>query len=40
MFMVNVAAKLTAALGCEHTGFSLLDLKVRYRGLKYLHETL
>ena len=40
MFMVNVAAKLTAAFRSEQTGFRVLDLKARYRGLKYLHETL
>ena len=36
MFMVSVSAKLT--FRC--TEFSVLDLKARYRGAKYLHETL
>ena len=40
MFMVNVSAKLLAPLRLEHTELSVLDLKARYRGLKYLHETL
>ena len=25
---------------CPNTEFSVLDLKARYRGAKYLHETL
>ncbi len=40
MFMVNVSAKLLAPLRLEHTEWSVLDLKARYRGMKYLHETL
>ena len=40
MFRVNVSAKLLAPLRLEHTELSVLDLKARYRGLKYLHETL
>ena len=40
MFMVNVSAKLLAPLRLEHTELSVLDLKARYRGAKYLHETL
>ena len=40
MFMVNVSAKLLAPLRLERTELSVLDLKARYRGLKYLHETL
>ena len=40
MFMVNVSAKLLAPLRLESPEFSVLDLKARYRGLKYLHETL
>ena len=40
MFMVNVAAKLKTVFGAEQTGFRILDLKARYRGRKYLHETL
>lgn len=40
MFMVNVAAKLREMFGVEHTDFGVLDLKARYRGHKYLQETL
>ena len=40
MFMVNVSAKLREMFGSEHPGFGVLDIKARYRGLKYLHETL
>ena len=40
MFMVNVSAKLTDTFRCPNTEFSVLDLKARYRGAKYLHETL
>ena len=40
MFMVNVSAKLLVPLRLEHSEFSVLDLKARYRGAKYLHETL
>ena len=40
MFMVNVAAKLREMFGTEHTDFGVLDLKARYRGQKYLQETL
>jgi putative transposase len=40
MFMVNVSAKLREMFGSEHPGFGLLDIKARYRGQKYLHETL
>ena len=40
MFMVNVSAKLLAPLRAEHSEGSVLDLKARYRGMKYLHETL
>ena len=40
MFMVNVSAKLLAPLRAEHTEWSILDIKARYRGLKYLRETL
>ena len=40
MFMVNVSAKLTDTFRCPNTKFSVLDLKARYRGAKYLHETL
>ena len=40
MFRVNVSAKLQEMFGAEHTDFGILDLKARYRGHKYLHETL
>ena len=40
MFMVNVSAKLLASLRAEHAELSVLDLKARYRGLKYWRETL
>ena len=40
MFIGNVAAKLKTTFGSEHTEFGILDLKARYRGLKYLHETI
>ena len=40
MFRVNVSAKLLAPLRLEHAGCSVLDLKARYRGVKYFRETL
>ena len=40
MFMVNVSAKLLAPLRLEHAKCSVLDLKARYQGVKYLQETL
>ena len=40
MFMVNVSAKLLAPLRLEHAELSVLDLKARCRGMKYLRETL
>ncbi len=40
MFMVNVSAKLLAPLRLELAECSILDLKARYRGMKYLQETL
>lgn len=41
MFMVNVSAKLCEMFGNpEQPGFGMLDIKARYRGLKYLQETL
>ena len=40
MFMVNVSAKLRETFGSEHPGYGVLDLKARYRGQKYLQETL
>ena len=41
MFRVNVSAKLREMFGNpEHPGFGVLDIKARYRGLKYLQETL
>ena len=40
MFMVNVSAKLLAPLRLEHAEGSVLDIKARYRGVKYLREAL
>ena len=40
MFMVNVSAKLREIFGSEHPGFGVLDIKARYRGFRYLQETL
>ena len=40
MFMVNVSAKLREMFAAEHPGLGVLDVKARYRGLKYLQETL
>ena len=40
MFMVNVVAKLREIFDAEHPGFGVLDVKARYRGLRYLQETL
>ena len=40
MFRVNVSAKLLEPLRLEHAECSVLDLKARYRGMKYLRETL
>ena len=40
MFMVNVSAKLLEPLRLAHPECSVLDLKARYRGAKYLRETL
>ena len=40
MFMVNVSAKLLAPLRLEHAKCSVLDLKARYQGVKYLQEAL
>lgn len=40
MFRVNVSAKLLAPLRLEHSQWSVLDLKARYRGAKSLYETL
>ena len=40
MFMVNAAAKLREMFGSEHPGFGILDVKARYRGHRYLQETL
>ncbi len=36
MFIVNVSAKLLVPLRLESPDFSVLNLKARYRGLKYL----
>ena len=38
--MVNVSAKLREMFGSENSGFGVLDIKARYRGEKYLQETL
>ena len=40
MFLVNVAAKLREVLGSKYPSFGILDIKARYRGEKYLQETL
>ena len=40
MFRVNVSAKLREIFGSEHPGFGVLDIKARYRGFRYLQETL
>ena len=40
MFRVNVSAKLREMFGSEHPGLGVLDIKARYRGLRYLQETL
>ena len=40
MFMVNVSAKLREVFGSEHPGYGILDIKARYRGIRYLQETL
>ena len=40
MFMVNVSAKLLFPLRSDSREVSVLDLKARYRGEKYLSETL
>jgi len=40
MFMGNVSAKLREMFTVEHPGFGGLDIKARYRGQKYLYETL
>ena len=40
MFMVNVSAKLLSPLRSDSPEVSVLDLKARYRGEKYLAETL
>ena len=40
MFMVNVSAKLRERFGTEQPEVGVLDIKARYRGHKYLHETL
>lgn len=40
LFMVSVSAKLTDTFRCENIGYSVLDLKSHYRGLKYLDEIL
>lgn len=40
MFMVCVSSKLIRTFHCGKTNYSVLDLKSRYRGLKYVDETL
>ena len=40
MFMVCVSSKLINTFHCGRTNYSVLDLKSRYRGLKYVNETL
>ena len=40
VFRVNVSAKLLAPLRLEHAEGSVLDIKARYRGVKYLREAL
>lgn len=40
MFMVNVSAKLMEKHRCQNPEYSVIDLKARYRGLKYAHEIL
>ena len=40
MFMVNVSAKLREMFAPEYPGYGILDIKARYRGLRYLQETL
>ena len=40
MFLVNATAKLRENLGAAPTDLGVLDIKARYRGLKYLQETL
>ena len=40
MFMVNVSAKLRERFGTQQPEVGVLDIKARYRGNKYLHETL
>ena len=40
MFMVNVSAKLLSPFRSEFPEVSVYDLKARYRGEKYLSETL
>ncbi len=40
MFMIHVSAKLMEKDRCQNPEYSVLDLKSRYRGLKYVHETL
>jgi len=40
MFMVHVSAKLREMCSSEHPGFGVSDIKAKYRGEKYLQETL
>ena len=40
LFMVNVSAKMANTFGSNNTACSVLDLKARYRAMKYLEEIL
>ena len=40
MFMVNLSTKLSDLFRVQHDEFSVIDLKARYRGRKYLFEIL
>ena len=40
LFMVNVSTKMVNTFRFNNTACSVLDLKARYRAMKYLEETL
>ena len=40
LFMVNVSAKMLDPFRSHNIGCSILDLKAKYRAMKYLEETL
>ncbi len=40
LFMVNVSAKMANTFRSNNTACSVLDLKAKYRAMKYLEETL